>query len=45
VRGIADHGLIEIPDLHPDMTLRIGKRAGITDVTVSAGERVAHQLV
>jgi hypothetical protein len=36
VGGIADHGLIEIPDLHQDMTLGIGKRAEIADVTVAA---------
>ena len=34
--AIADHGPIEIPDLYQDMTLRIGKRTEITDVTVSA---------
>ena len=36
MRGISDHGLIKISDLHPDVALRIGQGTKIADVTVAA---------
>jgi hypothetical protein len=36
VRGIADHGLIEIADLDIDLAVDIGQRTQITDMAISA---------
>jgi hypothetical protein len=36
MRGISDHGLIKISDLHPNVALRIGQGAKIANVTVAA---------
>src|SRR6185312_10569237 len=36
MRGISDHGLIKISDLHPNVALRIGQGTKIANVTVAA---------
>ena len=36
MRRIANHGLIQIPDLYQNATLRIGEGTEITNVTVAA---------
>ena len=36
MRGISDHGLIKISDLHPNVALRIGQGTKVANVTVAA---------